>query len=178
MQSRLQSPSPMTLTGALVLSLLPNVSHADLTVSFREGAPTDRFVIENDSACTIRAASILIDLSTSPAGLIFDVTAAGAGVEVYQPLRIVEGAGALGAIPEVRDGDAELRLDVATLAPGQAIAFTTDIDDTIGQREITVSGAEIAGATVAFRAAGTTAAATFSTAARATVPLRECAPGA
>lgn len=153
---------------------VPTVAQADLQVQFIEGAPKDRFRIENASRCTLTGSSILLDLSTSPAGLIFDVTDRGAGVEVFQPFEIVEGAEALAATPTVLDGQTQIRLDLAELAPGQAIAFTIDVDDTLGQRAITVSGAEIAGATVAYAEAGEAVSTTFSDRATADLVLADC----
>lgn len=164
---------PLAVT--LFLSLLTaTAAQADLRVSFDEGAPKDRFRIENTGACMISQSSILLDLSTSSAGLIFDVTARGAGVDVFQPFEIVEGAGALAALPTVLDGQSQIRLDVTRLAPGETIAFTIDVDDTIGQREITVSNAEIEDATVSHLTGSGSTSATFTALARADVPASDC----
>ena len=54
--------------------LLAGPAAADLEVTFRDGAPKDRFSITNSGTCDLSAMSVLIDLSSSPAGLIFDVT--------------------------------------------------------------------------------------------------------
>ncbi|MEM9344860.1 MAG: aggregation factor core [Pseudomonadota bacterium] len=159
---------------ALLITASATAAHADLRVNFYEGAPKDRFRIENASHCTLAAASITLDLSTSPAGLIFDVTGAGAGVEVFQPFEIVEGAELLATTPSVLDGQSQIQLDVASLAPGQAIAFTIDVDDTLGQRAITVSGSEIEGATVAYDQAGTAVTGTFSSSAEAGIAVAGC----
>ena len=128
--------------------IAPSLASADLRVSFIEGAPKDRFEILNTGACAVAASSVLLDLSTSAAGLIFDVTDKGAGVEVFQPLEIVAGADALVTTPEVRDGQNQIQFDIASLDPGQAIGFTIDVDDTLGSRAITVSRSEIEGARV------------------------------
>lgn len=144
---------------------------ADLRVVFDEGAPKDAFRFENVSTCTVSDTSLELDLSTSEAGLIFDVTDAGQGVEVYQPFEVVQGAQALAVLPQVVDGQSKLVLEIKELAPGGEIEFTIDVDDTIGQREITVSGSEIEGARVQW-ADGMQA--IFSSSARATLPISGC----
>lgn len=148
---------------------------ADLAIRFDEGAPKDSFAFENRSDCTISGASLVLDLSGSSAGLIFDVTGAGAGVEVYQPLEIVRGAEALARIPRVRDGDNQIAFEIAELAPGAAFAFTIDVDDTIGAREITVSDSEILGARVLLTRDGAGGEAVFASGPSTTLPLG-CAP--
>ncbi|WP_299727600.1 hypothetical protein [uncultured Tateyamaria sp.] len=117
----------------------------DLTVTFRDGAPKDRFTISYDGSCAADAMQVAIDLGTAPAGLIFDITSAGAGVEVFQPLEWVVGRARTST---VTDGDTVVRLDLDALAPGAMLAFTVDIDDTTSSRQITVDGSEMAGATL------------------------------
>jgi len=121
---------------------------ADLQVQFREGAPKDRFTVTNKGACTIESAQITIDLSGSTGGLIFDVTEAGSGVEVFQPFVVVAGSKHFVSLPEVKDGDQIVSLNLADFGANKSIAFTIDVDDTAGAREITVSGSEMQGATV------------------------------
>lgn len=159
---------------ATLTSLLAAGSHADIVVEFVEGAPKDRFVFENVGTCPISSATLIIDLSGSSAGLIFDVTASGAGVQVFQPFELVAGAQHLAGAPQVADGDTGLTLPVSTWAPGATIAFTIDVDDTINQREITVSGTEISGAEVRLVRDGTVYIGTFSDAARALIKLPPC----
>lgn len=131
---------------ALSLLSLTAFSHADIRIQFDEGAPKDRFTISNLSGCDLASGTIMIDLSKSSAGLIFDTTGRGAGVEVYQPLEITQGKDMLVNTPSVSDGDNSIELAFNSFANGDAISFTIDVDDTIGQREITVSNAEISGA--------------------------------
>ena len=88
----------------------------------------------------------MIDLSSSAAGLIFDTTNQGAGVEVFQPLEFTRGQAMLTNTPKVKDGDNKVTLAFQDFKNGDAISFTIDVDDTIGQREITVSSSEITGA--------------------------------
>lgn len=128
------------------VSLMTQSAIADIRVEFDEGAPKDRFTISNISGCALMKGEVLIDLSKSKAGLIFDTTGQGAGVEVFQPLEFTQGQNFLTNEPQVKDGDNSVRLVFANFDPGSSISFTIDVDDTIGQREITVSGSEIAGA--------------------------------
>ncbi|MFL4469083.1 aggregation factor core [Tateyamaria armeniaca] len=118
---------------------------ADLTVTFRDGAPRDRFTLSYDGSCAAPAMQVDIDLGTAPAGLIFDITGAGAGVEVFQPLEWVVGTARTSALS---DGDTVVSLELDTLAPGETLAFTVDIDDTTSTRQITVDGSEMKGATL------------------------------
>lgn len=141
------------LAGICLTIALP--ASADVVVTFAEGAPKDRFTVEMTGNCALGAEDVVIDLSGSTAGLVFDVTGAGAGVEVYQPFEVVSGQDLLSSQPVVRDGDQRVVLPLSGLPAGQTVAFTIDVDDTAGQREITVSGSEIAGATV--RVAGLSA---------------------
>ena len=136
-----------TLCGFLCLGTAN--AHADVTVRFIEGAPKDRFVIANEGNCAIDVASVTIDLARTAGRLIFDVTDQGAGVEVFQPLEIVEGSGLLASVPSVRDGDRQITLAMGTLPAGGRVGFTIDVDDTVSSRQITVDGAEIDGGTVA-----------------------------
>lgn len=136
---------------ALMLCLAAAPLQAEVTVTFTEGAPTDRFAIVTTATCLTGPLEIGINLAGSPAGLIFDTTGAGAGVEVFQPLVLVAGGDLVTGITALRDGDRAVTLRLAALPPGQVVAFTTDLDDTVGQRETIVSGAEIAGATASLR---------------------------
>ncbi len=161
---------------ALALTLAPLAGFANLDVRFVEGAPKDRFVFENNGSCEISDAVLELDLSGSAAGLIFDVTGQGAGVEVFQPLEITQGRTALTEVPDVRDGDTGLRFDLQGFAPGDVIAFTIDVDDTMAGREITVSTAEIMGARVVLSGSDARATADFGPDARASLRIGGCDP--
>ena len=160
------------LAAAACLATAP--THADIRVRFIEGAPKDQFVVTNEGRCAVPPSELVVDLSGSKAGLVFDVTGSGAGVEVFQPFEMVEGAGALTSMPSVSDGDTQVSLSLGSLAPRARIAFTIDVDDTLGARGITVSGSEIAGATVRWSAAGVTHSGAFSSAGAATVATAPC----
>lgn len=157
-----------TAATLLIATALP--AFADIEVRFVEGAPTDRFDIVNTAACATGPAQITIDLAGSAAGLIFDTTGAGAGVQVFQPFRLTAGAAFVQGVPKVLDGDQTVTVQLADLPPGQTVSFTIDVDDTIGQREITVSDAEITGA------AATDGQSTgrFDQTARAVIPRAAC----
>ncbi|QBF32911.1 aggregation factor core [Thalassococcus sp. S3] len=147
---------------------------ADLDVRFVEGAPKDRFELVNTSACATGPISVRLDLSGSAGGLIFDVTEAGAGVEVFQPFELAEGADALAALPSVADGDDVLTLDLIDLPADTRVSFTIDVDDTLGGREITVSGAEIEGALVTARLQDRQVQSQFTAEATARLGLASC----
>ena len=147
---------------------------ADIRVVFDEGAPKDRFKIQNAGDCAFEASQVTLDLSTSSAGLIFDVTDRGAGVEVYQPFQLIEGSQALSSVPLVRDGQSEITFDIVALDPGASIEFTIDVDDTLGEREITVSGSEIEGATVSYKSPVGVYSTSFSSLSEAELAIADC----
>ncbi|MGR3634314.1 MAG: aggregation factor core [Shimia sp.] len=159
---------------ALVLPLTAGVGQADLHLRFVEGAPKDRFEITNHSACALTSSTITLDLAPSQGALIFDVTGSGAGVEVFQPFEIVSGRDAFAALPTVKDGQNSVDLSIATLDPGKSIAFTIDVDDTLGAREITVTGSEISGATVQLEGMKGKSSAQFDTQATAQITGLTC----
>jgi len=163
--------APFCLAASL---LMTTTALADLRVIFEEGAPKDTFRIENTGACDLTGTQVQLDLAGSAGGLIFDVTGSGAGVQVFQPFEIVEGRDALRSVPAVVDGQTRLELDIVSLAPGDAVAFTIDVDDTKGQRATMITGAEIAGAYVAYIRQGAPVRATFSTKSVASLPVKGC----
>ena len=134
-------------------------SHADVKVTFNEGAPKDRFTFQNIGDCPLPAATVVLDLTGSAGKLVFDVTGTGAGVEVFQPFELVSGKDSVTQSSAVKDGDKTLSLTLSGLAQGDSVAFTIDVDDTLGARESTVNTEEISGAmaTVQFGATMTTA---------------------
>lgn len=154
---------------AIAACLCPTLATADITARFIESAPKDRFEITN-TGCDLDSLDLTINLATAPAGLIFDVSASGAGVEVFQPVEVVSGRVALS---DVTDGDQALALRVTAFGTGETIVISADLDDLqvssqLGQ--IRVSGAEIAGATLVV---GDSAAA-FGPDATARLPMPAC----
>lgn len=149
------------LRSAIALICLTTAAQADIVASFVEGAPKDRFTVANAGACALGPMALRIDLSGSAAGLIFDTTARGAGVEVFQPFDVVSGAAQVLSAAPVRDGDTTIDLRLSDLSPAAPVALTIDVDDTLGGREITVSGSEIKGATLSVTLNGKTLQAPF-----------------
>ena len=164
----------MRLALVAVVLLLAGPAAADLRVTFIEGAPKDRFRVENVGSCDIGPAKLTIDMSESRGRLIFDTTGEGAGVEVFQPFEVVSGEEALRSMPEVTDGQNIVTLDIVALAKGQALVVSTDLDDTVGEREITVSGSEFAGTRLGLETGGQTANAVFDTSDSAVVKSGGC----
>ncbi len=166
---------PMHLTlAALALPLLSTAGLADLTVRFIEGAPKDRVEIKNVGACALTASTLTLDLTTSQGALIFDVTGSGAGIEIFQPFEVVAGREALTTLPTLVDGQNSIDLPISTLGSGASIAFTIDVDDTLGGREITVTGSEISGAKVKLVGADVPQSAFFGSDAQAKVTGLSC----
>jgi len=164
------------MRAALILSLLATPSFADMTLTFVEGAPKDRFVVTN-LGCALSDATLVIDLSTSPAGLIFDVTAQGAGVEVFQPVELIAGSATLS---NIADGDQQLSITLGNVATGAEYIITADLDDlqsngALGQ--IRVAGSEIAGASVALSTSASETVATFTDQATARLAISTSADG-
>lgn len=159
---------------ALICAAFPTFALSDIQVSFRDGAPKDTFRIVNMAGCATGPVALTIDLNPSAGKLIFDVTSAGAGVEVFQPLELVRGSNFLAGVPDVVDGQKTLVLDIVNLPPNGEIAFTIDVDDTIGAREITVNGSEMGGSLLMLQAASTSTDAVFDTSAIARVQTPAC----
>ncbi|WP_299888177.1 aggregation factor core [uncultured Ruegeria sp.] len=165
---------PTSIFAATIGLFVATSLQAGVQIRFIEGAPKDRFVLTNVGTCEVEASTLKIDLSQSTGRLIFDVAEKGAGVEVFQPLEFVEGVDALRQIPVVVDGQNTIEIEIASLAAGDKLAFTIDVDDTIGQREITVTGSEIEGATVSYTDEGETSTTTFSSEAFVNVTTKGC----
>ena len=137
---------------ALLTMAVSGMAQADVRVLFQEGAPKDRFEIRNTGGCPLGPMTLTLDLTESSGGLIFDTAAQGPGVQVYQPLEIVQGADLLREEPAVQDGGRSIDLVMRDLGPREAVAFTIDVDDTLplsplGQTQ--VAGSEIKGAAIA-----------------------------
>lgn len=147
---------------------------ADVNVKFIEGAPKDKFVLTNVGICEHTGLEVTLDLTGSASGLIFDVTESGPGVEVFQPFRIVSGQDLLAVTPRVADGDKSITLSLDKFGKGQSVAFTIDVDDTSGAREITVSNDEIHGATVTIATSTERFSGSFDSNSKAIVSIPGC----
>ena len=148
---------------------------ADVNVKFIEGAPKDKFILTNVGICELTGLEVTVDLTGSTSGLIFDVTDSGPGVEVFQPFQVVSGQDLLAGTPNVADGDKSVTLLLKTFGQGQSVAFTIDVDDTSGTREITVSKGEIRGATVTIATSTEKFSGSFDGLSKTSVSIPDCA---
>lgn len=161
------------LRASALLALLAQPALADITLRFQEGAPKDRFVISSDT-CPLQNVDVLIDLDGSAGGLIFDVTSAGAGVEVFQPVEIQNGT--VTAQPVV-DGDQQLTFRISSLRAGDDIIISADLDDVLANSslgQIRIAGSELDGAVVQMTIAGETETAIFADGTNSVVLPHSC----
>jgi len=179
LSSHVQGMTYRTLLGTL-LFLAPLQAKADLAVTFKEAAPKDRFIVENRSQCDLRNFGLKIDLRGSEAGLLFDTTPGGAGLNVAQPFEVVEGAESVSAPITVADGDRVAQVQLRGLPMKSRIIFTVDVDDSLidGLMGRTmVANSEIAGATVVLSMPeGVPVTAAFTEDGMATAPIGGCTP--
>lgn len=123
-----------------------------ISVVFREGAPVDKFKIQNQSK-NWQIKTIDIDLSTSQGRLIFDTISGGKGVEVFQPYKSVSGSAKLSTVAMVEDGEDAIKLNFENFSTGDSYTFSIDVDDQLKASDlgqIRVTGAEIAQAKAVF----------------------------
>ena len=146
---------------AATFALIAQPVFADITVRFVESAPKDRFVISSDT-CPLQDVDVVISLDGSAGGLIFDVTGAGAGVEVFQPVEVQSGV--VTAQPVV-DGDQQLSFKTGSMVAGNDIVISADLDDVLTNSslgQIRVAGSELDGAVVELTIAGESQSAVFA----------------
>ena len=166
-----------TYATAFAIASAATAAQADITVDFLESAPKDRFTIRNVDACETGPVRIDIDLAGSAGRLIFDTTASGAGVEVFQPFQLVAGAEKVASVTPVGDGDEAVSFQLSSLAPGEIVAFTVDVDDRLTDSnlgQIRVDGSEIAGATLRVAFGDEPLEAAFDASSNATVSYAAC----
>jgi hypothetical protein len=166
-----------TILAATMLLGTATIASANLTVQFVESAPKDSFILSNTGTCTLAAQTVSFDLATSRAGLIFDVTGAGAGVEVFQPLDVVDQNPLVLAISEISDGDQTLDIGLDEMTPGAKIRVTFDMDDTLTNSslgQIRVSRSEIEGASAMTNLAIDTPSAQFDAEGVVVIPQPAC----
>lgn len=139
-----------TFLATMLLCAYQPVS-ANMNIAFVESAPKDWFSLTNSGECILEKISMTVDLSNTAGKLIFDTSSAGEGVEVFQPFETREGNVQLTSAETVLDGENRLSVFVDTLAPGQSVSFTIDVDDTLPKSElgnIRVSDSEMLGGMV------------------------------
>lgn len=142
---------PLAVMLATLSLSLCHLAMANVEVGFVESAPKDRFVIKNTGSCELTNLVMQFDLSGSAGKLIFDTTATGAGVEVFQPFEVRSGTLALSSGDDVKDGEQMLSISIPMLSPDTSVSFTIDVDDTLTNSDlgqIRVSGSEIEGGSV------------------------------
>ena len=153
--------------------------NADIEVKFVESAPKDSFVFTNSGSCQLTDLELDIDLRETRGKLIFDTTAEGDGVEVFQPFEQRRGNVELISSNTVNDGDTRLSVKIDSLLPSQYVSFTIDVDDTLKESalgQIRVTGAEIQNGTITLRVNDAEAAtASFDENSSALVSLSGCA---
>ena len=162
---------------ALILMSVSFV-HANVIVDFLEGAPKDRFVVTNIGQCSLQAVRVDIDLTDTTGGLIFDTTATGAGVDVFQPFEVASGDIQLNGKASVNDGDKVLSVIISSLQPSASVSFTIDVDDTMRNNErgmTIVSGSEMEGGLVTVTQGSLRNSGTFGRNSNATISMTSCA---
>jgi len=151
---------------------------ANLQVQFAESAPKDRFSFSNLGACSLKDLVLTIDLADTRGKLIFDTTATGAGVEVYQPFETASSSVKLVDSTTVADGDTSLTIGIDSIGTGEIVSFTIDVDDTLPQSQlgmIRVTGSEMQGAKITVSGEGLPASsASFGTSSVTMLELPEC----
>lgn len=123
-----------------------------IKVSFAEGAPVDKFKIENQSK-NWQIKTMDIDLSSSKGRLIFDTISGGKGVEVFQPYQSVSGSAKLSNVALVEDGADAINLNFEKFSSGESFTFSIDVDDQLTTSQlgqIRVTGGEMAQAKAVF----------------------------
>ena len=143
--------NPKKRLAGLVLLCISTPALATIDIKFVESAPKDWFALANSTECPLTHVRMDVDLSSSAGKLIFDTTASGAGVEVFQPFEVRDGNVTLHAAESVNDGDTQLSVIIENLAPGETASFTIDVDDTLTNSElgmIRVSKSEITGSVI------------------------------
>ena len=149
------SPPSCRLAALLAIAAMPWAAHAEavcqqqIALVFTESAPRDMFEIRNGSSTGQRIQRLALDLAPSAGRLVFDTSAGGTGVDVFQPFRAETGLAKLADAPEVKDGADRLELTFARFDAGQRFRFSIDVDDrltTSDMGQTRVSGREMAGA--------------------------------
>jgi len=128
---------------------------AEVEVRFIESAPKDSFVIVNHGSCDLKNFVFKVDLTKTRGQLIFDTTASGAGVEVFQPFESAVGDLKLASGNAVADGDKTLSVQGRSIPSKKKVSFTIDVDDTLKNsdlRQIRVTGAEMENGVVSLSA--------------------------
>lgn len=104
-------------------------------VRFVESAPADTFLFTNTGDCDLGRSEVWLDLRPSIAGLVFDVSDGGAGLDRFHRLEITEGGEFIHRVSKLKDGSTALHFQLERLPVGGTIAFKADIDDTLSPED-------------------------------------------
>lgn len=159
-----------------VFALAAGPAPAEIRVTYQDLSP-DIITIRNGSAFDLGPFELTVDLGTSPAGLIFDVSGTGAGFAGWAPLSVIAGGEQVLAIGEVTDGDTRLVVRLDFLAGHGTVAIAVDVDDTDPASALgptIIAPSEIAGATAHVSHGGPPVSATFGPDGLAVLPLEAC----
>jgi hypothetical protein len=162
---------------ALLLLFSTSLVNANIMVNFLEGAPKDRFVVTNTGQCSLQALQVDIDLTDTAGELIFDTTATGAGVDVFQPFEVSSGDIRLNGKARINDGDKVLSIIISSIQARASVSFTIDVDDTLANSErgmTIVSGAEIEGGRVTATHGSLGGSGTFDRNSNASINMPKC----
>ena len=104
-------------------------------VRFVESVPADTFLFTNTGDCDLGRSEVWLDLRPSIAGLVFDVSESGAGLDRFHRLEITEGGEFIHRVSKLKDGSTALHFQLERLPVGGTIAFKADIDDTLSPKD-------------------------------------------
>jgi hypothetical protein len=136
-------------SAAPLLVVAQTTCKVDVTFTFTESAPRDRFEIRNDSSAGQPIQRARLELNGSAGRLFFDTAQGGAGVDVFQPFQVDSGEARLATVPVVKDGSDRIDLAFERFEPSQRFQFSIDVDDRLGDSDMgptRVSGRELEGA--------------------------------
>jgi len=151
MIARVAKTIGITLPSLFISTVAFAASCIQIEAKFYEGAPRDRFIIENNSSDKLRIESATVTLKGSKGRLIFDTIDGGKGVEVFQQFRSEESSAMLASKPQLKDGADTLALEFAHFEPNETYRFSLDVDDQLTNSElgqIRVSSSEMMGAQI------------------------------
>ena len=143
----------ITLPSLFISTAAFAASCIQIDAKFYEGAPRDRFVIENNSSDKLSIESATVTLKGSKGKLIFDTIDGGKGVEVFQQFRSEESSAMLASKPQLKDGADTLALKFEHFDPKETYRFSLDVDDQLTNSElgqIRVSSSEMNGAQIQY----------------------------
>ena len=134
--------------GALPPRLITTDGFAGVSGRLVEGAQQNRLDPLEAWDCALHAKDCTIDLSKPQDTHIFDVTVRNVGVGASQLFEILCDQNTIASNSAVFGGQNKPNSRVSTPSTDGSGAFNINVDDSLGKREIAVTGLEIAGSTV------------------------------